>query len=65
MLNHAVGWSLLAQAGTVALPFMRRLLRTAPVGPLDALVALGAAAAPLVVREVLKHGSRPRPGDAR
>lgn len=55
MLNHAVGWSLLAQAGTVALPFARRLLRTTPLGPLDLLVVAGTAAAPLLVRELLKE----------
>jgi Ca2+-transporting ATPase len=64
-LEHAVGWSLLAQAGTVALPFMRRLLRTAPIGPLDAAVALGAAAAPLLVRETLKHAALRRAGGPR
>ncbi len=55
MLRHAVGWSLLVQAGTVALPFMRRLLRTAPIGVADALVVAAASAAPLLVRETLKR----------
>ena len=54
MLDHAVGWSLLAQAGTVLLPAARRLLRTAPIGVTDALVVGVTASLPLVVREVLK-----------
>ena len=55
MLHRAVGWSLVAQAGTVLLPFARRLLRTAPLGPLDALVVVTTAALPLLVRELLKE----------
>ena len=55
MLNRVVGWSLVAQAGTVLLPFARRLLRTAPLGPLDALVVLSTAGVPLLVREWLKE----------
>ncbi len=55
MLNRAVGWSLAAQAGTVLLPLGRRLLRTAPLGPLDALVVVTTAALPLLVRELLKE----------
>ena len=55
MLHRAVGWSLVAQAGTVLLPFARRLLRTAPLGPLDALVVVSTAALPLLVRELLKE----------
>ncbi len=65
MLGHAVGWSLLAQTGTLALPFMRRLLRTAPIGPLDLLVAVAAATAPLVVREVLKRRALAATGSPR
>ncbi len=55
MLQRAVGWSLVAQACTVLLPFARRLLRTTPLGPLDALVVVTTAALPLLVRELLKE----------
>ncbi len=58
MLTRAVAWSLAAQAGTILLPPARRLLRTAPVGPTDLLVIAVTAAAPLLVRESLKHASR-------
>lgn len=54
-LQRAVGWSLAAQTGTVLLPFARRVLRTAPLGPLDALVVLTTATLPLLVRELLKE----------
>jgi Ca2+-transporting ATPase len=54
-LRHAVGWSLLAQAGTVLLPAARRVLRTAPLGLADATVVGVAAALPLAVRELLKE----------
>jgi len=55
MLNHAVAWTLAAQAGTVLLPFARRTLRTTPLGPLDAVVVLATAALPLLTRELLKE----------
>jgi Ca2+-transporting ATPase len=55
MLNHAVGWSLLAQAGTVLLPVARRVLRTTPLGPGDLLVVAATSVAPLLVRELLKE----------
>jgi P-type Ca2+ transporter type 2C len=55
MLQRAVSWSLVAQAGTVLLPFARRILRTTPLGPLDALVVVTTAALPLLVRELLKE----------
>jgi P-type Ca2+ transporter type 2C len=55
MLTRAIGWSLAAQAATVLLPPARRLLRTTPLGPLDALVVAGTAVVPLLVREVLKE----------
>ena len=58
MLNRAVGWSLAAQAGTVLLPFARRVLRTTPIGPLDALVVVATAVVPLLAREVLKERRR-------
>lgn len=55
MLHHALGWTLAAQAGTVLLPPLRRLLRTTPLGPLDALVVVTTAALPLLTRELLKE----------
>ena len=55
MLHRAVGWSLLAQAGTVLLPFARRVLGTTPLGALDAVVVLATAVLPLVTRELLKE----------
>ena len=55
MLHRAVGWTLVAQAGTVLLPFARRVLGTTPLGALDALVVLATAALPLVTRELLKE----------
>ena len=57
MLRRAVAWSLVAQAGTVLIPLARRMLRTTPIGPLDALVVLATAALPLVTRELLKERS--------
>ncbi|MDP1649816.1 MAG: cation-transporting P-type ATPase [Rubrivivax sp.] len=54
-LHRAVGWSLAAQAGTVLLPFARRVLRTTPIGPFDMLVVAGTAVLPLLVRELLKE----------
>jgi Ca2+-transporting ATPase len=55
MLHRAVGWSLVAQAGTVLLPFARRVLRTTPIGPVDALVVATTAVVPLLARELLKE----------
>ena len=55
MLRRAVGWSLAAQAGTVLLPAARRLLRTTPIGPVDALVVATTAVLPLLARELLKE----------
>jgi hypothetical protein len=54
-LRHAVGWSLLAQAGTVLLPPLRRLLGTAPLGPADLVVVGLTALVPLAVRELYKE----------
>lgn len=54
-LRRAVGWSMAAQAGTVLLPFARRVLRTTPIGPIDALVVAGTAVLPLLARELLKE----------
>jgi hypothetical protein len=39
----------------VLLPFARRVLRTTPIGPVDALVVAGTAVLPLLVRELLKE----------
>jgi len=55
MLGRAVGWTLAAQAGTVALPFLRRVLRTAPIGPIDVAVVAATAVLPLLTRELLKE----------
>ncbi|HVO08423.1 MAG TPA: cation-transporting P-type ATPase [Burkholderiaceae bacterium] len=55
LLNHAVGWSLLAQAGTLFAPPMRRLLGTTPLRWADLLVVAATAATPLLVREGLKE----------
>jgi Ca2+-transporting ATPase len=57
MLGRAVGWSLAAQAGTVLVPFARRILRTAPIGPVDVIVIAATAALPLLTRELLKERS--------
>jgi len=54
-LTRAVSVSLVAQLGTVALPPLRRLLRTTPIGVVDAGVVAVAAALPLLVREGLKE----------
>ncbi|MDM7950844.1 cation-transporting P-type ATPase [Hydrogenophaga sp.] len=55
MLGRAVGWTLAAQAGTVLLPFARRILRTTPIGPIDAVVVAATAMLPLLTRELLKE----------
>jgi Ca2+-transporting ATPase len=54
-LRRAVGWSMAAQAGTVLLPLARQVLRTTPLGPVDALVVAGTAVLPLLARELLKE----------
>ena len=62
MLRRAVGWSLAAQAGTLLLPFARRVLHTTPLGPLDMLVVATTSVLPLLTRELIKeqghHGQR-------
>ncbi|HEY9065821.1 MAG TPA: cation-transporting P-type ATPase [Burkholderiaceae bacterium] len=55
MLRRALACSLLAQAGTVLLPPLRQLLRTTPIGVLDATVVGTAALLPLFAREALKE----------
>jgi len=64
-LRRAVVVSLLAQIGAVALPPLRRLLRTTPIGPSDAAVIVAAAALPLLVREGIKELRWLRGGRAR
>jgi len=54
-LVRSVVASLGAQAGTVLLPPLRRLLGTTQIDLLDALVIAAAATAPTVVRELLKR----------
>ncbi len=54
-LRRALVVSLAAQAGTVLLPPLRRLLGTTPLGPADLLVVLTLSFVPLVVREGLKE----------
>ncbi len=54
-LNRAVGFTLAAQAGVLLLPGARRLLRVAPVSPLDLVVVGATAMLPLLVREGLKE----------
>jgi Ca2+-transporting ATPase len=54
-LRRALTCSLLAQACTVLLPPLRRVLHTTPIGLLDAAVVGAAATVPLLVREVLKE----------
>ena len=58
MLRRAVLWSLLAQAGTVLLPFARRVLHTMPLGALDTLVVASTAVMPLLTRELIKERQR-------
>jgi Ca2+-transporting ATPase len=53
--------SLALQAGTVLLPPLRGILRTAPLAPSDWLVVAGAAALPALVREVTKRPTRTVP----
>jgi Ca2+-transporting ATPase len=54
-LSAGVGVLLLAQAGTILIPSLRTLLRTAPVGPLDVLVIGTSAVMPTLLRELLKE----------
>jgi len=57
-LRRAIAWSLVAQAGTVTLPPLRRLLRTTPLGPADFVVVAATAVLPLAARELLKRTGR-------
>jgi Ca2+-transporting ATPase len=57
-LTRTVVLSLGAQAATVLFPPLRTLLRTAPIGLLDAAVIAGCAVAPTLGREALKRVGR-------
>jgi Ca2+-transporting ATPase len=57
-LNLAVGATLALQAGTILVPPLRRLLRNAPLGPLDWPVSLALAALPTLLRELRKPAIR-------
>jgi len=65
MLVAGVGGMLLLQAGTVAVPPLRALLGTTPLGGGDLAVIGAGAIAPLLIREALKSIGRetPKPGD--
>jgi Ca2+-transporting ATPase len=54
-LTATVTASLAAQTATVLLPPLRRLLRTTPIGLADAALIAAAAAAPSLVREIMKR----------
>jgi Ca2+-transporting ATPase len=56
LLARTVLVSLGAQAATVLFPPLRSLLRTTPIGPVDAAVVAGLALAPTVAREIIKRG---------
>jgi hypothetical protein len=64
-LVRTVVVSLAAQAGTVLFPPLRALLRTTPIGLVDAGVILSAAAAPTLAREALKRLRRAPESEAR
>jgi len=53
-LELALGGSLALQVAANTLPPLRSFLQLAPIGPLDALVAMGGAAAPLLINELGK-----------
>jgi Ca2+-transporting ATPase len=67
-LSRTVLASLAAQAATVLFPPLRALLRTTPIGLVDAAVIASCAVAPLLGREALKrlrdHGDAARPARA-
>jgi len=64
LLRQAVVVSLGAQAGTVLLPPLRRLLRTTPLSLGDVVVVGGLAVFPLLVRELLKRRAAASRSDA-
>lgn len=55
LLKRAVAVSMAAQAGTVLLPFARRILRTTPLGLADVVVVAASSVVPLLLREALKE----------
>jgi hypothetical protein len=59
-LSRTVVLSLGAQAATVLFPPLRALLRTSPIGLVDAAVIAACAAAPTLGREALKRVGRGR-----
>lgn len=63
-LSRTVVLSLGAQAATVLFPPLRRLLRTTPIGLVDAAVVLGLAATPALTREAIKRLRQARAGAA-
>ncbi|MCU0949479.1 MAG: cation-transporting P-type ATPase [Burkholderiaceae bacterium] len=62
-LSRTVLVSLGAQAATVLFPPLRRLLRTTPIGPIDAAVVAALACAPPLTREAIKRVRALRPQD--
>jgi Ca2+-transporting ATPase len=64
-LELALAGSLLAQVLTVALPPLRGLLGTTPLGMLDVAVAALGAGLPLLANEGIKRATRPAPGPSR
>jgi Ca2+-transporting ATPase len=65
-LHLAAGGSAALQASTLLVPGLRRLLGTAPVGPMDLLVCAAGAVMPFVVSEATKGAGAPeRPAPLR
>lgn len=56
-LDAALGASLVAQLAAVFVPGLRALLRTTPLGPLDAAVIAGGAALPFLLNQLTKPGA--------
>lgn len=63
-LSRTVAASLGLQAATVLLPPLRALLRTTPIGPIDAAVVAGCAVAPMLGRELIKRLRRRAPASS-
>jgi Ca2+-transporting ATPase len=59
-LLRAIGASLAAQAAVLVVPRLRALLRTAPIGLADIVVAGGLALLPTIAAEIRKPGNAPR-----
>ncbi|MDV6343195.1 HAD-IC family P-type ATPase [Nitrosomonas sp. Is37] len=58
-LNYAIGVSGLLQAMVMLVPGLRSRLRSSPLNVLDLLVALGGAAAPMLINDSFKHIIKP------